>query len=73
MHAFQICKDRLTRVQETLGQYFEKDGEKGGSGSAAGVGMVKRVMQAEPSADGEEEDIRFRASSHLLDRQPNKQ
>jgi exodeoxyribonuclease VII small subunit len=24
MKAYQICKDRLTKVQETLGQYFEK-------------------------------------------------
>jgi exodeoxyribonuclease VII small subunit len=26
MKAYQICKDRLTKVQETLGQYFQKDG-----------------------------------------------
>ena len=25
MQAYSICKDRLTKVQETLGQYFEKD------------------------------------------------
>ena len=25
MKAYQICKDRLTKVQETLGQYFEKE------------------------------------------------
>ena len=25
MNAYQICKDRLTKVQETLGQYFDKD------------------------------------------------
>ena len=56
MQAYQICKDRLTKVQETLGQYFEKD--EAGSGWRRGV--VKRVMQAEPSTDGEEEeDIRF--------------
>jgi exodeoxyribonuclease VII small subunit len=24
MKAYQICKDRLTKVQETLGQYFER-------------------------------------------------
>ena len=28
MAAYQICKDRLTKVQETLGQYFEKDGDE---------------------------------------------
>jgi hypothetical protein len=52
MQAHQICKDRLTKIQETLGQYFEKD-EPGG-------GVTKRVMPAEPSSDGEEEeDVRF--------------
>jgi exodeoxyribonuclease VII small subunit len=25
MKAYQICKDRLTKVQETLGQYFDQD------------------------------------------------
>ena len=25
MQAYSICKDRLTKVQETLGKYFEKD------------------------------------------------
>jgi exodeoxyribonuclease VII small subunit len=52
MQAYSICKDRLTKVQETLGQYFEKD-EVGG-------GVGKRVKQAEASSDGEEEeDVRF--------------
>ena len=37
MQAYQICKDRLTKVQETLGQYFEKDGEEGGPAGADGV------------------------------------
>ena len=50
MQAYQICKDRLTKVQETLGHYFEKEDD----------GKVRRVMNAEPSADGQEEDdIRF--------------
>jgi exodeoxyribonuclease VII small subunit len=35
MQAYQICKDRLTKVQETLGQYFEKD--ETGAGSDAVV------------------------------------
>jgi hypothetical protein len=52
MQAYSICKDRLTKVQETLGQYFEKQD--------AGSSMTKRVLQVEPSPDGEEEeDIRF--------------
>jgi exodeoxyribonuclease VII small subunit len=46
MKAYSICKDRLTKVQETLGQYFEE---------SAG-GMVQRVTQADPSTDGKDED-----------------
>ena len=60
MKAYQICKDRLTKVQETLGQYFEKEEGGGEAGPAGGDGMVKRVMQARPSSDGEDgEDIPF--------------
>ncbi len=55
MQAYSICKDRLTKVQETLGQYFEKDG----AGSGGGEGVVKRVMQAEPSPDGDQGDSPF--------------
>jgi hypothetical protein len=54
MHAYSICKDRLTKVQETLGQYFEKDEVKGEAGQARSDGVVKRVMQARPSPDGED-------------------
>jgi exodeoxyribonuclease VII small subunit len=50
MQAYTICKDRLTKVQETLDQYFEKEGDR----------MVRRVMNAESSPDGQEEDdVRF--------------
>ena len=60
MQAYKTCKDRLTKVQETLGQYFEKDEAKVEAGSATGDGVVKRVMQARPSSDGEDgEDIPF--------------
>ena len=60
MKAYTICKDRLTKVQETLGQYFEKDEAKGEAGPTGGEGLVKRVMQARPSSDGEDgEDIPF--------------
>jgi exonuclease VII small subunit len=41
MQAYQICKDRLKKVQETLGQYFEKDGEEGEDGPASGDGEVQ--------------------------------
>ncbi|WP_435016356.1 exodeoxyribonuclease VII small subunit [Tundrisphaera sp. TA3] len=30
MKAYQICKDRLDKVQATLGQYFDLAGEDGG-------------------------------------------
>jgi hypothetical protein len=60
MQAYSICKDRLTKVQETLGQYFEKDEVKGEPGQVRSDGVVKRVMQARPSPDGEDgEDIPF--------------
>lgn len=60
MQAYSICKDRLTKVQETLGQYFEKEETGGEAGPARGEGVVKRVMQARPSSDGEDgEDIPF--------------
>jgi hypothetical protein len=60
MQAYQICKDRLTKVQKTLGQYFEKDEVKGEAGPVGEDGVVKRVMQARPSSDGEDgEDIPF--------------
>ena len=41
MKAYQICKDRLTKVQETLGQYFEKDGDEGEAGRVRADGPVK--------------------------------
>jgi exonuclease VII small subunit len=60
MQAYQICKDRLTKVQETLGQYFEKDEGGGEAGPTGGEGVVKRVMQARQSSDGEDgEDIPY--------------
>jgi exodeoxyribonuclease VII small subunit len=52
MKAYSICKDRLTKVQETLGQYFEKE-ETGGDG------LATPVRQAEPSMDGNERDSPF--------------
>ena len=60
MQAYQICNDRLTKVQETLGQYFEKDEGGGEAGQGEGDGVVKRVVQARPSPDGEDgQDIPF--------------
>jgi exonuclease VII small subunit len=41
MQAYQICKDRLTKVQETLGQYFDKDESGAGPGSGKGDGVAR--------------------------------
>ncbi len=55
MQAFQICKDRLTKVQETLGQYFEKDSPSEASVSAESDGLAQRkVVRSRLSPDGEE-------------------
>jgi exodeoxyribonuclease VII small subunit len=59
MKAYQICKDRLTKVQETLGQYFEKDEAKGETGPDRRDGVAKRVVQAKPSPDSDEADRAF--------------
>ena len=59
MQAYQICKDRLTKVQETLGQYFEKEEGRDEAGPAGGDGVVKRVVLAKPSPDGDEGDNPF--------------
>ena len=59
MKAYTICKDRLTKVQETLGQYFEKEETGGEAGPARGDSVVKRVVQARQSSDGDEKDISF--------------
>src|SRR3954452_23865145 len=52
MKAYSICKDRLTKVQETLGQYFEKGESQGEERPAGGNGMTSRVMRVGPSPDG---------------------
>src|SRR3954454_2804474 len=56
MQAYQICKDRLTKVQETLGQYFEKDAVIIEGAPAGGNGTAKRVLPARSSPDGDEGD-----------------
>ena len=41
MNAYQICKDGLTKVQETLGAYFEKEEGGARAGQTRGDGVVK--------------------------------
>ncbi len=64
MQAYSICKDRLTKVQETLGQYFEKeeDGDKPAAGAPSSAevdGRVKRTPRPAPEVEEDEEDISF--------------
>ncbi len=59
MQAFSICKDRLTKVQETLGQYFDSDETQDDGAQARGNGVVKRAPVPKPSAERDEEDIPF--------------
>ena len=47
MKAYSICKDRLTKVQETLGQYFEEEEIEEGS-----------LAESDGQVD-EDEDISF--------------
>jgi exodeoxyribonuclease VII small subunit len=39
MHAYKICKDRLDKVQATLGQYFPKDRAADSDSSDQGDGV----------------------------------
>jgi len=59
MQAYSICKDRLTKVQETLGQYFEKEEVKDEAGPIGSKDSARRVVQARPSPDGDEGDNPF--------------
>jgi exodeoxyribonuclease VII small subunit len=61
MQAYRICKDRLDKVQATLGQYFEKDtSSEGAVATGNGDGVARTSARTQPSADNEEEgDIPF--------------
>jgi exodeoxyribonuclease VII small subunit len=59
MRAYSICKDRLDKVQETLGQYFERDVAAGSTPSSDGDGRAKRPPRPTPDAEEGEEDIPF--------------
>src|SRR3954465_1012637 len=59
MKAYTICKDRLDKVQATLGQYFQNDGAAVESApSADGNGRAKKATSPSPD-DGEDKDIPF--------------
>src|SRR3954451_12022192 len=60
MKAYTICKDRLDKVQATLGQYFQKDGSVKTAPSVDGNGRVKKAASPAPTSEiedeGEDED-----------------
>jgi exodeoxyribonuclease VII small subunit len=60
MKAYQICRDRLSKVQATLGQYFQEGGAVGEQApSADGDGQKRKVTRPAPDADGEDDNIPF--------------
>jgi exodeoxyribonuclease VII small subunit len=44
MGAYKICKDRLDKVQETLGRYFQKDGMPESDEPVSGEGAAKKAF-----------------------------
>jgi exodeoxyribonuclease VII small subunit len=59
MKAYSICKDRLDKVQATLGQYFPKDGpaaEQAPSPNGDGDGQVRNSNRTDspPESDGDD-------------------
>lgn len=60
MQAYTICKERLAKVQETLGQYFDTDRSPGESNSGDRGANTGRGVQARGLPDGEaDEDVSF--------------
>jgi exonuclease VII small subunit len=62
MQAYQNCKDRLTKVQEMLGQCFEKAEEKAEAIPPRTAASGKRAARARPSPDGDDGNSPFRVS-----------
>jgi len=60
MRAYSICKERLDKVQGTLGQYFQKEESVNGEGrSRNGVGIAQESAPPDRSSDGDGDDIPF--------------
>ena len=54
MKAYVICKDRLDKVQATLGQYFQKDGAVAeATPSGNGDGRANKTTNRTPETDDE--------------------
>src|SRR3954463_5788663 len=59
MQAYSICKDRLDKVQATLGRYFQRDGIPGDTEVGTnGDGAARKPTSPSPAADGQD-DIPF--------------
>ncbi len=60
MRAYSICKDRLDKVQTTLGQYFQReDTPDGGGANGNDDGVASRPTTPKPSANGNGDGIPF--------------
>jgi exodeoxyribonuclease VII small subunit len=55
MQAYQICKDRLAKVEETLGQYFENKAAPEEPEAPAREREARKAGRAQPPPDGEAE------------------
>src|SRR3954447_20373275 len=58
MRAYTICKDRLDKVQATLGQFFEKDGVDA-EVTTNGDGDGQACKPSRPTPPGGDDDIPF--------------
>jgi exodeoxyribonuclease VII small subunit len=59
MKAYTICKDRLDKVQATLGQYFPKDGATDSDDSSGGGGRVEKASRTPSDPEDDGGDIPF--------------
>jgi hypothetical protein len=55
MQAYRICKDRLDKVKETLGQYLQGDHARPADGTpeAEANGLARSSRVASPGRDGD--------------------
>ena len=61
MQAYRICKDRLDRVKETLGQYLQGDNPNAGDGrpDAEADGLARPSRTSSPGRDGNGDGLAF--------------
>ncbi len=55
MQAYRICKDRLDKVKEKLGQYLQGDNPQAGDGmpEAEANGLARSSRISSPGRDGD--------------------